>query len=215
MVAWREENADQSGNSRIDFAMRIRKGCKIFACAKTPDKSDSREDFIPSMKVWIGGPYGRTYESGSSDLSTFDHVLLIAQGMGVFALLPLMNNLAERSKTETMRTRRIRLVWDVSGVPMNQDVRDHLHKLMEDCDKRIRAVSSLESLDAIETVPFLSTYIHSEDIPPTAKNGHRGRINFLAGGVIAAQYINEEKGVSKKIAVVGKFRHFKSYVCLR
>jgi NAD(P)H-flavin reductase len=59
--------------------------------------------------VLLSGPHGRSVPAGN-----YEVVLMIASGFGIVALLPYMKQLIHQYNTRKIRTRRIRLVWQLT-----------------------------------------------------------------------------------------------------
>jgi hypothetical protein len=98
------------------------------------EKSAQKVDIdVGRLRVWFSGSYGKTFDSGSHDLCNHDSVLLLAEGMGILAHLPLMKRLVDRSKSTIVRTGRIKLVWDTRGIYPVQ-IRRWLNELLADED---------------------------------------------------------------------------------
>lgn len=98
------------------------------------DKSVKKVDIdVGKLRVWFNGSYGRTFDSGSHDLCNHDNVLLLAEGTGILAHLPLMKRLVDRSKSTIVRTDRVKLVWDTRGIYPVQ-IGSWLNQLLGDKD---------------------------------------------------------------------------------
>jgi hypothetical protein len=98
------------------------------------DRNESKDDInVEKIRVWFSGSYGRTFDSGSHDLCNYDNVLLVAEGMGILAHLPLVKRLMDRSKSTVVRTNRVKLVWDTKGIYPVQ-IRSWLNQLLGDRD---------------------------------------------------------------------------------
>lgn len=63
------------------------------------------------MRIWLEGPYGSTH-----NLTTFDHVLLIAGGSGVTAILPYVHTLQTKSHVQ------VSVIWAVTHDDYAKDV---------------------------------------------------------------------------------------------
>lgn len=86
----------------------------------TPEHGWTRNIFhdnkaLKRQKVWLDGPFGRCYDSGGTDIGKYDRVLFLTSGMGIFAQLPLIKDILERSKARTVRTRYVAIVWETDG----------------------------------------------------------------------------------------------------
>jgi hypothetical protein len=102
MVAWYDNWDDES---RIYIVVQAQKGWTGRISNRLVDR-----------KVWLDGPYGKPYDSGSRDLSECDTVLLIAEESGIFAHLLILKTLVESLEYGSMRTRKIVLMWNTAGV---------------------------------------------------------------------------------------------------
>lgn len=224
MVVWRQDHRDPCRDSHIDLAIRTGSDpaltCKgwtealLKGCSEEERKRiKSGHDFYPDLNVWFGGPYGRTYDSGSSNLGDHDHVLLIAQGMGIYALMPLMDDLVERSKRRTISTRRIKLAWDLKGIAGTY-IKPHLRRLIKECNDHIMITASsaetpAQTRDAfreIGTIPFINVHMHCKEcgLPQDAKDGIRMELSLE--DMDGRDQIREEaRSQQKKVAVVGEF----------
>jgi hypothetical protein len=170
-----------------------------------------------NLKVWLSGPYGRSYESGPCDLSNYDHVLLIAQDLGISSLLPLMRNLVERWPLSAIRTRRVKLVWDTKGILINQ-IRMWVNVLLaEDIISEYgRVPSKDESGSTPRHVKFLEVFIHvpTSDLLKEEETKSE-RIFWSDQEVDVGKHITEEaEGRTKKVAVVGKIPTFTNNDCV-
>lgn len=129
MVAW-YDNSD--GGSSLYFSIQAQKGWTA-----------SLNHRLVGKKVWLDGPYGKPYDSGSRDLSDHDTVLLVAEESGIFAHLLILKDLVGGLNSGSMRTRRIILVWNTSGVfhwkiqawltELVVDTNDHLSVMLALC----------------------------------------------------------------------------------
>lgn len=98
------------------------------------DQNGLKDDInVNKIRVWFSGSYGRTFDSGSHDLCNYDNVLLVAEGMGILAHLPLVKRVVDRSKSTIVRTNRVKLVWDTKGIYPVQ-IRSWLNQLLGDTD---------------------------------------------------------------------------------
>lgn len=224
MVVWREDHQNPCRDSHIDLAVRTGSDpavkthsgwteALLRGCTEEERKRiTSGQDFFPDLKVWFGGPYGKTYDSGSNDLGNYDHVLFMAQGMGIYALMPLMNDLVERSKRRTISTRRVKLAWDLKGIAGTY-IKPHLRRLIKECNEHIMITASsaetpAETRDAfneIGTVPFINVHMHCKEcgLPNEAKDGIRMELSLE--DMDGRDYIRQEaRSQQKKIAVVGE-----------
>lgn len=74
---------------------------------QTTESARAELEFKCCQGVWIDGPYGVT-----PDLAQFDTFVLFASHGGIFAQLPLVKCLAEKSKTNALAIRKIVLAWE-------------------------------------------------------------------------------------------------------
>lgn len=105
VIAWYEKWDD---NSIIYLITKAQKGWT--------DHIDTR---LVDSKVWLGGPHGKPYDSGSRDLSECDTVLLVAEESGIYAHLLILKSLVESFRFGTTKTRRVVLMWNTTGVYHN------------------------------------------------------------------------------------------------
>lgn len=56
---------------------------------------------------WLDGPYG-----SSADVSGFGSVLMLATGMGLFAMLPHLQGILDTHRSADSKLQRIRLMWE-------------------------------------------------------------------------------------------------------
>jgi hypothetical protein len=105
VVIWRED-LTLVGWSKTYFGSLLKRQKREIEAKGTGENTRRGHIEMGNMKVWLSGPYGRSYESGSCDLSNYDHVLLLAQDMGISSLLPLMKNLVDSWNSSVIRTRR-------------------------------------------------------------------------------------------------------------
>jgi hypothetical protein len=221
VVMWRDD--PEIGRSIIYLLIKSRKGWSntYFRSLtarqerKTEAKSsneNARGGHIEmgDLRVWLSGPYGRTYESGSRDLSDYDHVLLLAQGLGISSLLPLMRNLVERWNSSVIRTRRVKLVWDTKGIYLNQIMKWVNDLLAQEIVSEYERVPSNDgSSSKPRHVAFLEMCMHvpASQIPndDTSKRYKNSRLSWSDQPVAVEKYIEQEaEGRSKKVAVVGE-----------
>jgi hypothetical protein len=221
VVIWRED--PNVGQSNIYLLIKSRKGWSktyfgslLKRQKREIEAKDAGENTrgghieMGNMKVWLSGPYGRSYESGSCDLSNYDHVLLLAQDMGISSLLPLMRNLVEKWNSSVIRTRRVKLVWDTKGIYLNQ-VMKWVNDLLaqEIVSEYERVPSNDKSGSTPRHVPFLEICMHvpKSQLPNDSKSERykKSRLSWSDQPVGVGSYIDEEaEGRTKKVAVVGK-----------
>jgi NAD(P)H-flavin reductase len=105
MVAWYDNRDDES---------------KIYLIVKAQRGWTNRINHrLKDRKVWLDGPYGKPYDSGSSDLSEYDTVLLIAEESGILAHLLTLKTLAERLEYGSTKTQRIVLIFKTNDTYHN------------------------------------------------------------------------------------------------
>lgn len=75
--------------------------------------------------AWLDGPFGHSYQ-----LEEYGTVILFASGNGIFAQLPLLKGLVERSKFAAVKTRRIKLVWQTDTY--HEQLRQWMQSLLMD-----------------------------------------------------------------------------------
>lgn len=102
VVAW-YENWD--GESSIYLVSQAQKGWTECIDGRLVDR-----------KIWLDGPHGKRYDSGPSDLTECDTVLLVAEESGIFAHLLILKSLVESFRFGTTKTRRVVLMWNTTGV---------------------------------------------------------------------------------------------------
>jgi len=221
VVIWREDH--NLGQSNIYLVIKSQKGWSktyLGSLLKRQKREIEARDAgentrgghidMGNMKVWLSGPYGRSYETGSCDLSDYDHVLLLAQDLGISSLLPLMKNLVDRWNSSVIRTRRVKLVWDTKGIYLNQ-VMKWVNDLLaqEIISEYERVPSNDRSGSAPRHVPFLEICMHVPKIQlPNDSKSERyknSRLSWSGEPIAVENYIQEEaEGRPKKVAVVGK-----------
>jgi hypothetical protein len=130
MVAWYDNWDDESS---IYLIVRAQKGW-----TRSVDRLRDR-------KVWFDGPYGKSYDSSSSDLSEYDTVLLIAEESGIFAHLLILKSLVERLNHGCTKTRRVVFMWNTTGV-YHKNIQTWLTRLVVETNKH-RSVSVVWCLD--------------------------------------------------------------------
>jgi hypothetical protein len=163
-----------------------------------------------NLKVWLSGPYGRSYESGSCDLSDYDHVLLLAQDLGIASLLPLMRNLVEKWNSSVIRTRRVKLVWDTKGIYLNQIMKWVNDLLAQEMVSEYERVPSNDKTNSTPRhVEFLEICMHGlkDQFPDhgALERYKRSRLSWSEEQIDVEKYIRDEAGGrAKKVAVVGK-----------
>lgn len=119
MIAW-YDNSDEE--SKIYIMVQPQKGWTGYISSRLSDR-----------RVWLDGPYGMSYDSGSRDLSECDTVLLVAEESGIFAHLLILKSLVESLEFGTMKTRRIVLMWNTAGV-YHKNIQEWLTRLIRDTD---------------------------------------------------------------------------------
>lgn len=130
MVAWYDDWDDES---RIYLIVQARKGWT--GCVS---------DRLVNRKVWLDGPYGKPYDSGSRDLSESDTVLLIAEESGIYAHLLILKTLIESLDYGSMRTRNIVLMWNTAGV-YHENIQSWLTQLVIKTDNHPSVSVALRS----------------------------------------------------------------------
>lgn len=221
VVIWREDlNLGQSniylviksqkGWSKTYFGSLLKRQKREIEARDAGENTRGGHIEMGNMKVWLSGPYGRSYETGSCDLSDYDHVLLLAQDLGISSLLPLMKNLVERWNSSVIRTRRVKLVWDTKGIYLNQ-VMKWVNDLLaqEIVSEYERVPSNDKSGSTPRHVPFLEICMHvPKSLFPedgTSDRYKKSRLSWSDQPIAVENYIREEaKGRPKKVAVVGK-----------
>lgn len=115
-----------SGGTTLNFLIapldgwtgRLRRRIEATAAAKAATETDSEEDGLVASKkaaqlrVLLEGPYGHR-----CDVDQYDHIVLIAGGSGIAAILPYVFALGQ-----TERKRRISVVWTVRNAEYAADV---------------------------------------------------------------------------------------------
>lgn len=221
VVIWREDPypgqsniylliKSQNGWSKRYFGSLSKRQKKEIEAKSAGENTRGGHIEMKNMKVWLSGPYGRSYESGSCDLSNYDHVLLLAQDLGISSLLPLMRNLVEKWNSSVIRTRRVKLVWDTKGIYLNQVMKWVNDLLAQDIISEYERVPSNDkSGSAPRHVPFLEICMHvpKRDLPNDSKSDKykNSRLSWSGQPIAVENYIQEEaEGRPKKVAVVGK-----------
>jgi hypothetical protein len=219
VVIWREDLTlgqssiyllikSQKGWSKTYFGSLLKRQKREIEAKGTGENTRRGHIEMGNMKVWLSGPYGRSYESGSCDLSNYDHVLLLAQDLGISSLLPLMKNLVDRWNSSVIRTRRVKLVWDTKGIYLNQVVKWVNDLLAQEIVSEYERVPSNDKSNSTPRhVPFLEVYMHVPKIPNDSKSEEykKSRLSWSDQPIAVENYIREEaKGRPKKVAVVGK-----------
>jgi hypothetical protein len=232
MVIWRE-NSDL-GRSNIYLLIKSQKGWSetyfrsLIERQKREIEAKGAEEVahrghinIRNMKVWLSGPYGRSYESGSCDLSNYDHVLLLAQDLGISSLLPLMRNLVERWNSSVIRTRRVKLVWETKGIYLNQ-IMKWVNDLLaqEIVSEYERGPLNDRSGSTPRHVAFLEICMHvpTSQIPDdgASEKYKKSRLSWSDQPIVIEKYIEKEaEGRTKKVAVVGKIPTSTNNDCIR
>jgi hypothetical protein len=231
VVIWREDLTlgqsniyllikSQKGWSKRYFASLLKRQKREIEAKDAGENTRGGHIEMGNMKVWLSGPYGRSYESGSCDLSNYDHVLLLAQDLGISSLLPLMKNLVDRWNSSVIRTRRVKLVWDTKGIYLNQ-VMKWVNDLLaqEIVSEYERVPSNDKSGSTPRHVPFLEICMHVPKIqlPNDSKSEKykTSRLSWSDEPVGVENYIKEEAhGRTKKVAVVGKMFTSTNYHCI-
>lgn len=75
--------------------------------------------------AWLDGPFGSPHQ-----LQEYSTVLLFASGNGIFAQMPLLKDLTTGLKTSSIRTRRVKLVWE--GRTSNPKLQEWMHEILRD-----------------------------------------------------------------------------------
>lgn len=130
MVAWYDNWDDES---RIYIIVQAQRGWTGRISNRLADR-----------KVWLDGPYGTPYDSGSRDLSECDTLLLIAEESGIFAHLLILKTLVESLEYGSMRTRNIVLMWNTAGV-YHENIQFWLTQLVINTDNHLRVSVALGS----------------------------------------------------------------------
>jgi NAD(P)H-flavin reductase len=138
VVAWYET---WNGESSIYLVSQAQKGWT--------DRIDSR---LVDRKVWLDGPHGKPYDSGSCDLSGCDTVLLVAEESGIFAHLLILKSLVESFKFGTTKTRRVVLMWNTTGVYFDS-IQRWFTQLIVDTNEDPRVSALLRCQQTPLTVP--------------------------------------------------------------
>ncbi|KAF2210287.1 hypothetical protein CERZMDRAFT_45775 [Cercospora zeae-maydis SCOH1-5] len=82
---------------------------------------------LPGRRAWLRGPYGAPVR-----LEEFGTVIMFASGDGIFAQLPFIRFLTDRSKLAAIKTRRIKLVWQTNEY--HDRLQQWMQSIMDDED---------------------------------------------------------------------------------
>ena len=85
------------------------------------------QSIFENQAVWLDGPFGVSYR-----LDQYSTVILFASGNGIVAQLPLLKDLATKSKASNIETRRVKLVWQTET--SNEQLQDWMHEILRDED---------------------------------------------------------------------------------
>ncbi|KAI0833567.1 putative ferric-chelate reductase [Trametes gibbosa] len=119
-----EKNAN--GGTDLHFLIAPLDG----ATRKMKKRIEKSQSGKANMRVLIEGPYGH-----SENVGRFEHVLLVAGGSGITAILPYLHELRTKDTT-TRATRHVHVVWIVKNSVYAADVLAH----------ELASVASTESL---------------------------------------------------------------------
>ena len=85
----------------------------------------ARQSIFTNRIAWLDGPFGTPYR-----LEEYGTVILFASGNGIFAQLPLLKGLAEGFKTSSVKTRRVKLIWQKDDY--NEQLQGWIQSILSD-----------------------------------------------------------------------------------